>query len=101
MEEQPVGFLKDPSGDWSSSRLISISLGIAVVGMAAIIVALAVVSMQLARDCVPVPQGPQCTRDPNIATIITALGTMQQMISMSLVPMGLMIVGVMWKRDSA
>jgi hypothetical protein len=69
-----LGPLKDSRGDWSSSRLIAMLLGAAVVAMA---VVLCVVAL---RD------------SPNSSNIVAA-------IAASLVPLGAGIVGVMWKRS--
>lgn len=69
-----ISFLRDSAGDWSSSRLVALVLGIVVVAMA---VVLCVVAL---RD------------SANSAPIVTA-------IAASLVPLGAGIVGALWRRS--
>lgn len=98
-DDEAIGFLKDSSGDWSASRLVSLLLGLAFVGMALTMIWLSYATIDLAKECVPVPQGPQCTRDPNVAAVITSIGSVVQWLGVSMGPPALAIIGVMWKRS--
>lgn len=72
--DTPIGPLKDSRGDWSSSRIIAMTMGLVVVAMA---VVLCIVAL---RD------------SPNSGGIIASLAA-------SFVPLAAAIVGTMWKRS--
>lgn len=98
-DEPPAGFLQDAAGDWSSSRLIAVALGLVFLGMAISMIWLSFSAIDLAHECLPVAQGPQCARDPNVAAVITAIGQIIQWLGISLAPPAAAIIGVMWKRN--
>lgn len=70
----PISPLKDSNGDWSSSRIIAVLMGLVVVAMA---VVLCIVAL---RD------------SPHSGGIIAALAA-------SFVPLAAAIVGTMWRRS--